>query len=168
MNLEERLKQLSMGNPLIVGMGNYLRCDDAVGLYIIDSLIKNRGESDVPLLNVEDVLESYVYKIADMDCREVVIIDAVEAGMETGEVLFGKFEDFNEIFDDLSTHKLSLMLCGKIMREYGKVPYLLGIEPASIDYGTDFSEVVKDSADVIIDLLMSSILCKGKERVYEY
>jgi len=33
----------------------------------------------VLLLNVEDVIENYVFKIADLDCDNVLIIDAVRS-----------------------------------------------------------------------------------------
>jgi len=49
----------------IVGMGNYLKSDDAVGLYIVESIRKTLGK-DFPVLNVEDVIEAYVFKIAEM------------------------------------------------------------------------------------------------------
>jgi hydrogenase maturation protease len=74
----------------IVGMGNYLRKDDAVGLYLVDELQGMVTTDQVLLLNVEDIIESYVFKIAELDCENVLIIDAVKSTTSPGSIIFGR------------------------------------------------------------------------------
>jgi Ni,Fe-hydrogenase maturation factor len=57
------IERLAREKTCFVGMGNLLMLDDAVGLHIIDG-IKDRIDSTcVTVLNVEDVIENYVYSM---------------------------------------------------------------------------------------------------------
>jgi len=141
----------------IVGMGNYYRSDDAVGLYIADALLSKVTSDNPRIMNVEDILESYVFNIAQSDARNVLIIDAVECDSESGSIVFGKLSEMEELVGSVSTHKLSLSLSGKIFDQYQKSTYLLGIVAGDVDYGIGLSDDVKQSADTIHDVILKSI-----------
>jgi len=162
------IERLALEKTCIVGMGNYLRNDDAVGLYIVDGIMEKAASGAVTVMNVEDVLENYVYEIAGSDCDNVLIIDAVESGAEVGTVFFGSLSDFNESANNYSTHKLSLVISGKILEEHGKAVWLLGIEVRDTDFGRCLSDKVKESASFIRDILGKYITSDHKEFVYEY
>jgi hydrogenase 3 maturation protease len=147
----------------IIGMGNYLRKDDAVGLYLIDQLRSTIRSEDVLLMNVEDVIENYVFKIAELDCDNVLIIDAVKATTTPGSIVFGRLNRFDDSLGDCSTHTLSLTLCGKILEESGKKTYLLGIEAADTDFGRGLSEDVQRSADILMEVLIDTITTSQHE-----
>ncbi|MCP4129563.1 MAG: hydrogenase maturation protease [bacterium] len=171
MDLISRLEQVLDTNPCVVGMGNYLRNDDAVGLYIVDGIEKALHPGKHLIMNVEDIIESYVFKIAELDCDTVIIIDAVSTvrqGVAAGSVLFGKLNEFNELIGDFSTHKLALRMSGKILEEHGKNTYLLGIVAEDIDFGTELTPEVRKSADSIRDFIIESLRCEQKENVYEH
>jgi len=162
------IERLAREKTCFVGMGNALMRDDAVGLHIVDG-IKDRVQSAcVTVLNVEDVIENYVYRIADSDCDNVVIIDAMQSGAETGSVLFCKINELDEVMNNFSTHKLSLILSGKVLEKHDKEVWFMGIEARDVDFGTGLSDEVKKSADIIRDLLLTYINCDHKELVYEH
>ncbi len=151
------IKNVIGGNCCLVGMGNYLKSDDAVGLYIIESVKKAVGD-DAMLLNVEDVIEAYVFKIAELECDTVVVIDAVKAQAETGSILFGTLdEEFEELSGTLSTHKLALKMSGKIFTEHNKETYLLGVVVNNIDFGAELSTAVRESADALIEIIIDAL-----------
>ena len=153
------IKNVIGGNCCLIGMGNYLKSDDAVGLYIIESVKKAAGDNCL-LFNVEDVIESYVFKIAELDCDSVVVIDAVKAQAETGSILFGALdEEFEELSGTLSTHKLALKMSGKIFTEHNKETYLLGVVVDNIDFGSELSPEVRESADVLIKIIIDALNC---------
>ena len=162
------IERLAREKTCFVGMGNYLMRDDAVGLHIVDGIKDRIGSHGVTVLNVEDVIENYVYRIADGDCDNVVIIDAMQSGGEIGSVLFCRMNELDEVINNFSTHKLSLILSGKILEAYGKKVWFLGIEARDVDFGTGLSDDVKKSADIIRDLLLTYINCDQKELVYEH
>jgi hydrogenase 3 maturation protease len=151
----------------IVGMGNYLRKDDAVGLYLVDQLQSRVSSDQVLLLNVEDIIESYVFKIAELDCENVLIIDAVRSTTSPGSIIFGRLAKCGDALNDYSTHQLSLTLCGKILEESGKKTYLLGVEAGDTDFGRGLSEDVKQSADLLKDIIIEIISSNNNEYVYK-
>ncbi len=166
-----RIKELLNDKTCIVGMGNYLRKDDAVGLYIVDEVRDSKSAISKNTLNVEDVIESYVFRIADSDYENVLIIDAVSTGdsnTSSGSIIFGELNEYEELINDFSTHKLSLKMCGRILEEHGKKAYLLGIVAADIDFGTGLTSEVRKSADVLKDLIIDVRNCEDKEYVYEH
>lgn len=159
MNLLSDIKRVVSDDCCVVGMGNLLKNDDAVGIYIVESLKKAAGEGCM-LLNVEDVIEAYVYKIAELDCNNVVVIDAVKADAETGSILFGRLdEEFDELSGTLSTHKLALKMSGKIFSEHNKETYLLGIVVDNTDFGTELTPSVRESANVLVRIITEALNC---------
>jgi hydrogenase 3 maturation protease len=144
----------------LVGMGNYYRSDDAVGLYIIDAVKQRAEEMGMRVINVEEILESYIFTIAEMNCDRVLFIDAVATDSDPGTVIFGKLEDFSDLLSNLSTHHLSLKLCEQILRDHGKEVYLLGIAVQNIEYGTGLTAEVETASE-----LLKSILTRSSEGI---
>lgn len=162
MDFISQIEEIMQDRTCLVGMGNYYKSDDAVGLYIIDQLKENIQSDTLHIINVEDIIESYVFKIAEMDCDNVVIVDAVQAETERGSVVFGRLKEMDELAGSFSTHKLSLSISGKIFEEYNKNAYLLGIVTDDVDFGIGLSDDIKRSADTVKDLLLKSINCSQK------
>jgi len=151
------IREILKGNCCLVGMGNYLKSDDAVGLYIVES-VRKAANGRVPIMNVEDVIEAYVFKISEMDCDNIIVVDAVKTGAETGSILFGKLEeDFEGLNGVLSTHKLALKMSGKIFKDHGKETYLLGVVVDNVDFGAELSPGVRGSADALIELIIDAL-----------
>ncbi|MBN2079309.1 MAG: hydrogenase maturation protease [Spirochaetes bacterium] len=162
------MERLARSRTCFVGMGNPLMRDDAVGIHVVEGL-RERCRSDfVTALNVEDVIENHVCAIADGDAEHVVIVDAVQSGAGPGSVLFGRLGEFNEVIGNLSTHKLSLLLSGKMLESHGKTVWLLGIEAHDVDFGTGLTDEVRRSADTLLDVLLSYINSDHKEPLYEH
>lgn len=166
MDVMSELGRLLKMKTCLVGVGNYLKNDDALGLYIIDEIEKHVSCDHITLMNVEDVIESYVFRIAGLDCENVILIDAVQSGHTAGSVIFGKLDDFQSLADNFSTHKLSLKMSGKILQKQGKNVYLLGVVPEDIEFGNEISPEIKKSADILKDFIIDSLNCKLKEKVY--
>lgn len=155
---EHGLREILSQPTCIVGVGNLMRNDDAVGVMIAERL----GQ-DLPALNgasvvlAEDVIENHVFRIAEGDARNVLMIDAVAADAEPGSVVLGKLDDLEQVANNgFSTHKLALSTAGSILKHYGKDVYLLGIVAANTDYGTEVSQEILDSAETVIDLVRAN------------
>lgn len=167
MEFAERMENILNDKTCLVGVGNYYKTDDAAGLYLVDEL-KDSVSGNVSILNVEDIIEGYVFKIAENDSKNVILIDAVETtdGSMPGSVIFGRLADM-DVLDSFSTHKLSLKLSGKILEEHGKITYLLGIAAEDIDFGTGLTPVVRESVDNLKDIIIKSLKRNQKEYIYE-
>ncbi len=152
------IRSVVQTNPCFVGLGNTFRKDDGLGVYIIDSLMNYPVASRITFLKAEDIIESYVFKIAMYDNPTIVLIDAIEpmdTRIEPGSILFGKYTEFFDTSSSYSTHKLSLQLSCKILEESDKEVYILGIVPANVEFGKGFTSEVKESSDYLIDTLVA-------------
>jgi hydrogenase 3 maturation protease len=159
MQLALDLKRIFSESTCVVGVGNPLRNDDAIGAMIADRLGGDGPARDrVTVINVEDVIENYVFMIAASSATNVLLIDAVcgDGTAEPGSVVLGRLEDMEVGMGGLSTHKLTLSTAAGILRHHGKTVYLLGIVAANTDYGTHVSKEILDSAEIVINLVRAN------------
>ena len=132
---------------LFVGIGNVLKSDDGVGVYI-SSNIRKRGT--ISSLTVEVSIENYIGKINSLKPEILVLIDCVDLGSSPGTY---KLLELSQIQDlTFNTHNISL----RRLSEFFKMPvYILAIQPEKIEFGENISYLVKDIADKIINLINS-------------
>jgi hydrogenase 3 maturation protease len=130
---------------LFVGIGNLLKMDDGVGVYISRKL-KNKG--NILSLTVEASIENYIGKINSMNPDILVLIDCVDLKSATGT---SKLLTVNKIQDlTFNTHNISL----RRLSEFFRMPvYILGIQPEKIEFGENLSYLVRNVADKIIKLI---------------
>jgi len=133
---------------LFVGIGNVLKTDDGVGVYISSGI---KSSSSVSSLTVEVSLENYIGKINSIDPDILVLIDCVDMKSAPGTY---KLMNVNKIQDlTFNTHNISL----KRISEFFKMPvFLLGIQPEKLIFGENISYLVKEEADKIINIINSS------------
>jgi hydrogenase 3 maturation protease len=127
---------------LFIGIGNILKMDDGVGVYISRN-VKNRDS--VSSLTVETTIENYIGKINSLNPDILVLIDCVDIKSAAGTV---KLLSLNQIQDiTFNTHNISL----RRLADFFPMPvYILGIQPEKIDFGENISYLVKNVADKII------------------
>ncbi len=139
-NLEELIQNKQ--KKLFVGIGNVLKSDDGVGVYISNKL---KESSNIQKLTVEVSIENYIGKINKLNPGVLILVDCVDFGKPAGyfELLPAeKVKDFT-----LNTHNISL----KRISELFKMPvYILGIQPEKITFGETISETVLESANKLI------------------
>jgi hydrogenase 3 maturation protease len=146
----EDLKKLLLQKDkkiLFVGIGNLLKTDDAVGVYV-SSNIKN--SATISSLTVEVSIENYIGKINTIDPDILVLIDCVDMKSAPGT---HKLMSISRLHDlTFNTHNISL----KRVSEFFKMPvYLLGIQPEKINFGENMSYLVKEEAKKIINIINS-------------
>jgi hydrogenase 3 maturation protease len=132
---------------LFVGIGNVLKSDDGVGVYI-SNRIKDRA--NISSLTVEASIENYIGKINSINPDILVLIDCVELGSPAGTY---KLLELNQIEDlTFNTHNISL----RKLSDFFKMPvYILAIQPEKIEFGENISYIVKNIADRIINQIKS-------------
>jgi len=88
---------------LFVGIGNVLKKDDGVGVFISQNLEKN---ALVDALTVEVSIENYIGKINSLAPEKLILIDCVDFGKDAG---YYKLTDLNTMRDfTTNTHNISL------------------------------------------------------------
>jgi hydrogenase 3 maturation protease len=153
--LADDLQKILVDRTCIVGVGNMLRNDDAIGAIVANRLQQEISPaSQLSVVNVEDVIENHVFRIAENDARNILVIDAVQwAGAEPGSLVLGRMEDLETSGGGYSTHKLALSTAAIVLRHHGKEVYLLGIAAANTDFGRQVSQDVLDGGEAVIAMV---------------
>ncbi|MGQ9620773.1 MAG: hydrogenase maturation protease [Bacteroidales bacterium] len=127
---------------LFAGIGNVLKSDDGVGVYISRRI---KESENISSLTAEVSIENYIGKINSLKPDILVIIDCVDMGATPGTC---KMLAVDEIWDfTFNTHNISL----KKITEFFNFPvYILGIQPRSVVFGEKISYLVSISANRII------------------
>ena len=141
----EKFLSQKKGKILFVGIGNVLKQDDGIGVWI-SNRIKNT--ESVTALTAEVSIENYIGKINSLRPDTLVLIDCVDMNAEPGSF---KLLEVNQIIDlTFNTHNISL----KKLAGFFKMPvYILGIQPEKIDFGENISYLVQAAGNKIVELI---------------
>ena len=130
---------------LFVGIGNLLKMDDGVGVYISKRI---RTNDSILSLTVEASIENYIGKIVSLNPDILILIDCVDLKAVTGTFKLLSLKQIQDL--TFNTHNISL----RRLSEFFTMPvYVLGIQPEKIDFGENLSYLVKNVADTIIKLI---------------
>lgn len=140
-NLNELISQKD-NKLLFVGIGNLLKMDDGVGVYISNRI---RNTDNIESLTVEVSIENYIGKINSLNPDILVLIDCADMKKLPGTFKLLPLRQIHDI--TYNTHNISL----KRLSEFFRMPvYVLGIQPEKIDFGENISYLVKHIANGII------------------
>lgn len=140
------------GKLLVVTVGNSLRSDDGIGIYIAKHIEKCK--KNIIILNADSKPENIIDKAVQIKPQKVVIIDAADFGGRAGEIRLIKKTDIQSA--SLSTHSFSLsIIAGIIEEDTGADVFFLGIQPRSVRLGEGLSKSVRKAAEKIISCMSS-------------
>jgi hydrogenase 3 maturation protease len=154
-DFESELKTWFFGAKKIVvaGIGNPIRCDDYVGLKIVESL-QGKVPGNVRLLECETVPESFLLDIEEYDPSHVLLIDAALLGLKRGEVRLVEPEKVVD-FSAITSHVLPLkVFCEYISKTTGAKIGLLLVEPGCMEFGEGLSTEVSATAKILTKMLI--------------
>mgnify|MGYP005831077657 CR=1 FL=1 len=138
---------------LILGVGNDIRQDDGVGPKIIRDL-QGKVSGKVKLVDAGTVPESFTGVIKSFKPTHILIIDAAGMGTPPG---YMKFIEKDQILGvSFSTHQMPLSLLIEYLEsEMDSKIYLLGIQPASNEFGGNLTSEVKKAKERIVNLILN-------------
>lgn len=142
----DRLKTELQDTTAVLGVGNALRGDDAAGTLIARRL------QNCPLLQVYDAgvcPENILGKVCAQSPSNVIIVDAVDSGESPGTVAWFNPEEIDGKF--ASCHAPSLGLFVAFLKsETGASASVLGIQPASCDFGARLTEPMARAVETLV------------------
>lgn len=143
----EFLKDALNGKIVIVGIGSNYRKDDGVGNYIAESL-----KDFVISIPAEENPELYIEMIKALKPDNVIIFDAADFDGKPGDTREIKEDEIDNL--TISTHTLPLSIFSYMLKMNTNIKVkIIGIKPESISYVKGLSEIVKISADNIINFI---------------
>lgn len=138
---------------LFVGIGNILKMDDGIGVYI-SRKIKNTNT--VSALTAEVSIENYIGKINTLNPDILVIIDCVEIKASPGSYRLLSPDQIQDL--TFNTHNISL---NRLSDHFGMPVYVLAIQPEKIGFGENLSYIVQNAADKIVRLINTKEVHNG-------
>lgn len=144
LNLEKNEK------TLIVFIGNRLRSDDGIGLFIAEKTKKVPGY--IKTLTIENNPENIIDHSLSIMPVKTIIIDAANFNCTAGEIKLIPNDNIPESL--LSTHTFPLKAIIKILEKDTKSKvFFLGIQIRNTSLGESICKEVKDAGMEIIDYL---------------
>ncbi|MGA2111531.1 MAG: hydrogenase 3 maturation endopeptidase HyCI [Anaerolineales bacterium] len=144
--LESRLEARK---AVILGIGNPWRGDDGFGPTLAKRL---QGSVGATVINAEEIPENYLGLIVAAQPQTVVLVDAVELGLQPGEMALVEADSLAGA--GLSTHAASLSLCARyIHNETQADVFLLGVQPLTTELGASLSPPVEAAIDLLQGIL---------------
>ena len=138
---------------LLMGVGNRLRGDDAVGSLFIERL---QGQVDIPLLDAGDVPENYLGPIEDSGAELVLVVDAVEMGANVGDTAIFDIEQVQNM--SISTHTANLGLLFKVIPpERRPQVIMLGIQPGNTELGQGLTVSINKAVESLTKILIVAL-----------
>ena len=136
---------LNTGLSLFVGVGNVLRSDDGIGVYIAQRI---RQDDHIRVINVEVSIENYIGKINSVHPDRIIIIDCVHFGQDPG---YYELLPVSELQDQTThTHNISLQKVSELFRA---PVWMLGVQPGSVAFGDIISPPLLKTAEEIIGFI---------------
>jgi len=148
---------------IVLGLGNTLHSDDGIGPQAIERL---RNDSRVP----EDVtlieggtlgleLLTYIW-----DCSYLLVLDAVDVGHPPGTLVRMSSQELQTLPGKGSVHQLGvadLLVALRILASRTPEVVLLGVQPASTEWGTELSPTVAAVLPALVDAAVAEV-CRSK------
>lgn len=142
MNLHDRIQ----GRTLIIGVGNTLRGDDALGPLLVNEL---KGKVKADLLDAGEVPESYLGRIIDSQPDTIVVADAVEMQECPGTLAIIEIDELEKL--GWSTHRMSLALFMKYLHgQTGKDVFLVGVQPGTTELGQKMTSQMEETLRILV------------------
>lgn len=140
------------GKVAIVGIGNIMRADDALGPCLIESL---KGKIRASCIDAGVAPENYIGKIVKEEPDTILIIDAVHLGRRPGEYEILKGHDI--IKSGFTTHDISPAMFIEYLEKETKADiYMLGVEPQDVELGCPMSDCIKKTLLEIAGLILEA------------
>lgn len=146
----------------VIGFGNKYKSDDGIGIRIIEELGKLDSFKDIDIIDGGTSGTDLIFLVKD--CRKIIIIDAIDAGQDIGDVVNIKVDDIEEFvksdFKSLSLHDLNLADVLKLIKalNINTEISIIGIRPKNIDFGERLSPEIEKKVRRIISIIKEEII----------
>jgi len=151
-------KEILKGNIVIVGIGNSLRGDDALGCLFVQALKDN---VKAVCIDAGSAPENYTGKIIKENPDTILIVDAVHLDLMPGEYDILKEEDIMRA--GFTTHDTSPKMFMDYLKNRSKANiYMLGIQPKSVSFGENVSDEVKKTLEDLTNKMKGVLGCMNR------
>lgn len=148
--LNDLAKRLRGRRAVILGVGNLLQGDDAVGPNLVDLL---QGRIDASLINGGEVPENYLNSISASQPEVVLIIVALELGAEPGSIVILDTDRLRAI-ENFTRNPGLAFLAVMIQDGTGAEVIVVGIQPEDTLFAAQISAPVNNTLHNLEEFLI--------------
>lgn len=155
---------------VILGIGNTLKGDDGIGVHVVERIneylkeveqkskqVKSAGtKREIIAINCGTAPENYTSIVREHVPDRLIVVDAAEMGLSPGSYRIIPPEKTGVMC--ISTHNMPLSLFASYVSDFCQDIVLIGIQPASMDFGAALSSVVRRSGDDVANLIIEERL----------
>ncbi len=138
-------------------IGNRDGGDDSVGPYIADKL-KAEQLDNIGIIDCGTNPENYTSVVKRKNPKNLVIIDAVEMGLNPGEIRIVPKEKIGVM--TISTHGIPISVLIGYLEQYVKNIFFIGIQPEKLS--GEITTSIKKSGDKLVEKITNNKLEKIK------
>jgi hydrogenase maturation protease len=144
---------------IVLGLGNTLHSDDGVGPQAIERLRNDtRLPEDVALIEGGTLgleLLTYIW-----GCSYLLVLDAVDVGQPPGTLVRMSSQELQTLPGNGSVHQLGvadLLVALRVLAHRTPEVVLLGVQPASTEWGTELSPAVAAVLPALADAAVAEV-----------
>ena len=145
----------------VMGMGNYSKDDDGIGLHVIEYITANNLDDTFEAIEIaNDGMKMLTFFTDETD--KIVIVDCALMGKEPGHAEVFGVDDVNSVKNTtgITTHEGDILKLVSLAREVGyPVPdiRIVAIEPESLGLDMRLSKTLSDRLESYVELTLSEI-----------
>lgn len=140
-----------MTKRLVLTVGNDMMGDDAAGP-LLAQMLQSSPADGWEVLDGGSVPENYVYKIREAAPEHVLIVDAADMELPTGQVRLIDKDQVGGLFL-MTTHSLPLNYLMESLGEFVPRVEMIGIQPDVVAFGCPMSAQVKSAVERVYQWL---------------
>lgn len=160
---DKSMKNIAKTDIKIIGFGNKFRCDDGIGPLVIEELEKLDISKNKNIEIIDGSTSGSDLILHLKECPRIIIVDALDAGQDSGEVICINEKDIEKFIDkkmtSLSLHDLDLGDILKVSRAL-KIKSditIIGVKPVNIGFGEKLSPGVREKIPEIVSRIIQMI-----------
>ena len=145
---------------VVLGLGNTLHSDDGVGPQAVERLRSDaRVPEDVALIEGGTLgleLLTYIW-----DCSYLLVLDAVDVGQPPGTLVRMSSQELQTLPGRGSVHQLGvadLLVALRVLARQPPTVVLLGVQPATTEWGTELSPAVGAVMGSLIEATVAELM----------
>ncbi len=143
----------------ILGLGNLMRTDDAVGMLILDEIAKDdRFPSDLRIIAGGTLGLDLLHDLRDV--THLLTIDTVDVGSKPGKLSRFDGDQMADLPTSKSVHLLGFSDLINVLRLMESAPQqmtLLGVQPEYTGWGTSLTPQVAAALPILIEAALKQI-----------
>jgi hydrogenase maturation protease len=159
------MQEVELSKTVVVGVGNIIRSDDGLGVHALRRLQSDpRTPPSIVLVDggtMGPELVSYVW-----EASRLLLLDSVDAGQCPGTLIRMNGDELRRLPGATSVHQLGVVdLIATLSLASQEPPeiVLLGVQPASTDWGTSLTSRVEESLGTVVENAIAQLMSWSEE-----